>query len=104
MAMFLLAAAIGALALACLIISIRQFQEKGFLFNNAWLWASEKERRTMDKKPHYHQSGVVFAFLTAIFFCVMLECLFQFGWLRIIRWILTAAALFYAFASSFKKA
>ena len=62
MAMFLLAAAIGALASACLIISIRQFQEKGFLFNNAWLWASEKERRTMDKKPHYHQSGVVFAF------------------------------------------
>ncbi len=52
-----------ALAGICLIISIFQFMEKGFCFNNAYLYASKEERKTMDKSPHYRQSAIVFMLL-----------------------------------------
>ena len=32
-------------------LSFRSFREKGFLFNNAYLYATEEERKTMNKKP-----------------------------------------------------
>lgn len=48
------------LAIGAFIVSFRSFKEKGFLFNNAYLYASKEERATMDKKPHYRQSAVVF--------------------------------------------
>ena len=63
------AAVCGVLALFCLIVSVMQFMEKGPLMNNAWIWATRKEREAMDKKLHYRQSGVVFAFLSVIFYC-----------------------------------
>ncbi len=31
------------------VISVRSFKQKGFLFNNAYLYASKQERDTMDK-------------------------------------------------------
>ncbi len=64
----------GILAIACLVISVMSFAEKGFLFNNAYIWASKKERETMDKRPHYRQSAIVFALLAAVFACITLEC------------------------------
>ena len=42
------------------VVSIRSFQNKGFLFNNAYIYASKKERGKMDKKPYYRQSAIVF--------------------------------------------
>lgn len=47
-------------ALACFVLSYRQFNEKGFLFNNAYIFASKQEHETMNKKPHYKQSGIAF--------------------------------------------
>ena len=47
-----------AFAAGCLVLSIRHFQQKGFLWNNAWLFASEQERKHMDKAPHYRQSAI----------------------------------------------
>ena len=41
-------------------LSFFQFKEKGFLFNNAYLYASEEERKKMNKKPYYRQSGNCF--------------------------------------------
>ncbi len=38
---------------------IMQLLQKGPLLNNAWLYANEEQRRTMDKKPYYIQSGIV---------------------------------------------
>ena len=37
----------------CVFISARQFAEKGFLFNNAYLFATKDERAKMEKKPYY---------------------------------------------------
>ena len=35
--------------------SCSYFKEKGFLLNNAYLFASKEEREEMDKKSHYRQ-------------------------------------------------
>lgn len=93
----------GVLALVSCIISILQFREKGFLFNNAYIWASRQERETMDKKPHYRQSGIVFALITAIFFFMALECVLFTGWLWLMVFLPAAALLVYAIASSVRE-
>ena len=55
------------LAGICGVISAFQFAEKGFLFHNVYLWASEQQRKQMDKKPYYRQSAIVFCLLCAVF-------------------------------------
>jgi len=90
------------LSVVCAIISFFQFQEKGFLFNNAYIYASKQERETMNKKPHYRQSGIVFAFLSVIFLCIVLECIFETGWLWWTEGALCIAVISYAIISSIK--
>lgn len=90
------------LSAVCAVISFFQFQEKGFLFNNAYLFASKQEREKMDKKPHYRQSAIVFALLSVLFLCIGLECIFEADWLRWAERILYIAVISYAFISSFK--
>ena len=91
------------LSVICAVISFFQFREKGFLFNNAYIYASGQERETMDKKPHYRQSGIVSAFLSSIFLCAAAECVFETGWLRWTGGTLCIAAAVYAIISSVKK-
>ncbi|MBO6163266.1 MAG: DUF3784 domain-containing protein [Eubacterium sp.] len=62
-------------AAGCLLLGILQILQKGPLINNAWIYADEEQRRTMNKTPHYHQSGIVFSmiglqFLMLGFFCI----------------------------------
>lgn len=91
------------LAIVCLMISIMSFNEKGFLFNNAYIWTSRPERETMDKKPYYRQTAIAFALCTALFFVMALECVLFTGWLWLVVGILAAVLLVYAIASSAKK-
>ena len=61
-----------ALAIGAFVISGLQFMEKGYLFNNAYFWASQEERKRMDenkesKRPHYRQSGFAFLLIGLIF-------------------------------------
>jgi len=49
------------------LLSFRSFREKGILFNNAWIYASEEERKIMNKKPHYRQTAIVFLLLGVVF-------------------------------------
>jgi len=53
------------------VVSIRSFQNKGFLFNNAYIYASKEERGKMDKKPYYRQSAIVFCILCAVFLVIV---------------------------------
>ena len=57
------------------VVSIRSFQNKGFLFNNAYIYASKEERGKMDKKPYYRQSAIVFCILCAVFLVIGLSLL-----------------------------
>ena len=90
----------GILAIVFLVISIMQFKEKGFLFNNAYIWASKQEREKLDKKPHYRQSAIAFALCSAIFLCMSIECILMTGWLWLVAGILCIAVLVYAIYSS----
>lgn len=64
-----------ALSIGSFVISYFQFKGKGFLLNNAYLWADQEERERMgeeeaDKKPYYRQSGLIFV-LAGIMFLMM---------------------------------
>ena len=85
---------------AAFLMSIRSFLEKGFLFNNAYLYASKKERATMDKTPYYRQSGVVFALIGLIFLLNGLSLLSHLSWVNWIAAAVMAIAVIYAVASS----
>lgn len=65
------------LAVVAFVISIRSFQEKGFLFNNAYIYASKQERERMNKKPHYRQSAITFLLVGVIFLLLGLAVLFN---------------------------
>ncbi len=84
------------LAIASLVISILQFSEKGFIFNNAYIWASHEEREAMNKKPYYRQSAVAFAIVAAILFIMAIECLLETLWLWLVVGILSVVLLIYA--------
>lgn len=90
----------GLMALFCLVVSLRHFARKGAPWNNAWLYASEKERQQMDTAPLYRQTGAVFALLCALFALLMLEGLLQTGWLRLLSALAAVATVVYAIAST----
>jgi len=69
------------IAIGSFIISIFQFKEKGFLFNNAYIYASKEERKTMNKKPHYKQSAISFFFIGLIFLTNAIQILLDLNWL-----------------------
>lgn len=72
---------LGAISILCFIFSYFQFNEKGFLFNNAYIYASKQKREKMNKKPYYKQSGVVFLLLGLIFSINAVELIIKSGWL-----------------------
>ena len=94
-AVILFTVSAGALA-----ISILSFLGKGFLLNNAYLYASKKERENMDKKPHYRQTAVVFLLISLIFLVNGLGLLLGIGWTLYIVVALVLIAVIYAVASS----
>ena len=44
-----------------LLMAVIHFLEKGFLFHNAYIYASPEERKTMSKKPYYRQTAIAAA-------------------------------------------
>ena len=91
---------VGIAAIVCFVLSYLQFHEKGFLMNNAYIYASQKERETMDKKPHYKQSGIVFLLIGIIFLLNTLEMIFETGWLFYGVIIIVVIVMIYAIVSS----
>lgn len=92
-------------AAAALIISYFQFKEKGYLFNNAYFWASPEERRKMDddpesKKPHYRQSGFAFLLIGICFLVFAAYMMTGWRWLSAAFWMAVICAVVYAAASS----
>lgn len=91
---------LGIIAIVCFVISFLQFNEKGFLFNNAYIGASKQDRETMNKKPHYKQSGVVFALIGIIFLINAIEMILQTRWLFYLGTAVEIATVVYAIVSS----
>ncbi len=94
-----------ALGIGAFIISYLQFKEKGYLFNNAYIWASQEERKQMDedkgcKRPYYRQSGFTFMFIGFVFFTYASYIATDWIWLHVISWVFVAITVVYAVVSS----
>lgn len=61
------------LAAILAVLAVTHFMERGFLLNNAYIYASEEERKAMDKKPYYRQSAIAFSLLSVGFLLIGLS-------------------------------
>ena len=82
------------------LLSIQSFRERGFLLNNAYIFASEEERKTMDKKPHYRQSAIVFCLLSIVFIIIGLSIIFHNSKIELLEIPVIMTAFIYAIVSS----
>ncbi|MCH5273204.1 MAG: DUF3784 domain-containing protein [Lachnospiraceae bacterium] len=87
-------------AIGSFVISFLQFKERGLLLNNAYFYASKEERAKMDKKPHYRQSGIVFAFIGTGFLLYAAEMILGTGWLFYAVLAVALITIVYAVVSS----
>ncbi len=87
-------------AIACFVLSIFQFKQKGFLLNNAYIYASEEESENMDKKPYYRQTGIVFIFTGIVFLITAIEMIVYSRWLFYAAIAVAIIAVVYAIVSS----
>ena len=89
------------IAFTMFLLSYLQFKEKMVLLNNAWIYASKKERETMNKTPHYRQSAVVFALIGLNFLIDAIGCILHNKDLMLYAAIIICAiAVIYAIVSS----
>ena len=89
-----------AISIFAFVMSVRSFMEKGFLFNNAYIYASKQEREKMNKKPHYRQSAIVFLLLGLIFLLNALATLLKVNWIFYIVVAVIIITIIYAIVSS----
>ena len=89
-----------AISIFLFFMSVRSFMEKGFLFNNAYIYASKEEREKMNKKPHYHQSSIVFLLIGLIFLLNAIAVLLKVNWIFYIVAAVVIVTLIYAIVSS----
>lgn len=87
------------IAAVAFVLSIRSFMGKGFLLNNAYLYASEKERQAMDKKPYYRQTAIVMLLIGFIFMLNGFAALFPMDWISYAVGGIIIAAIVYAVVS-----
>ena len=98
----IIAIILGVAAVVCFIFSWMQFHEKGFLFNNAYIYASEQERETLDKKPYYKQSGVVFLLVGIVFLLNAVDVILKTGWMFYAVIAVAVIAVVYAVVSTIR--
>ena len=96
----IIAGILFAIALAAFVLSGRSFLGKGFLLNNAYIYASGKERETMDKKPYYRQTGIVLALIGLIFLLNGVSVLVKADWISWLVGGVMAIAVIYAIGST----
>ena len=98
--MMIIGAVIFVIALLCMMTGMLQLRQKGPLINNAWIYANEEQRRTMDKKPHYIQSGIVFMLIGIQFLMLGLFCVTKLYGFMYAEFAVIGAVTVYAIISS----
>ena len=82
------------------LLSIRSFSGRGFVLNNAYIYASEEDRKTMNKKPYYRQTGIVFCLLSTVFIIIGLSVMLQNYTIEFLQIPIFAGAIIYTAVSS----
>lgn len=96
------AIAVFLLSGALFFLGIRQLLERGYLLNNAWIYASKEERKKLNKKPYYRQSGIVFCLLGLLFVVIGLYVILRDGRLLWLEAALAVGAVAYAILSTLR--
>jgi len=96
----IIASILFAVSVFLFFMSVRSFMEKGFLFNNAYIYASNQEREKMNKKPYYRQSAIVFLLFGIVFLLLALAVLLEAYWLSFVGVAVVIITLIYAIVSS----
>ena len=96
----IIASILFAVSVFLFFMSVRSFMEKGFLFNNAYIYASEQEREKMNKKPYYRQSAIVFLLFGIVFLLLALAVLLEVYWIFFVGVAVVIIILIYAIVSS----
>lgn len=98
----IIAIIVFAIAGLLLFISIRHFNERGYLINNAYIYASKEQRKTMDKRPYYRQSAIVFGILCIAFIVIGLSVILQNSMIMFLEIPLFIAVIVYSIISTIK--
>ena len=96
----IIASILFAVSVFLFFMSVRSFMEKGFLFNNAYIYASKQEREKMNKKPYYRQSAIVFLLFGIVFLLLALAVLLEAYWISFVGVAVIIITLIYAIVSS----
>ena len=88
------------IAAGILVLGIMQLLKKGPLINNAWIYADEEQRRTMDKAPYYRQSGIVFSMIGIQFGMLAVFCLTRLHIFMYMEFAVIGLVVIYAIVSS----
>lgn len=88
------------LAVAAFVLSARSFMEKGYLLNNAYIFASKAERERMNKKMYYRQSAVCFFMVGIILVLEGLQVLTAAKWLFYAVMVVAGIVVLYAIIST----
>ncbi len=96
--------AIGAfmIAIVLMIMGIRSFKHRGFLFNNAYIYASKAEREKLDKGLYYRQSGIVFLLLSIVFVVIGISIILHDSRINLLEIPFILGAVIYAVISSIR--
>lgn len=97
---FITAVTVFGLSGFLMVLGIRHFMEKGFLMNNAFLYASKEQRETMNKKPYYRQSAIIFFILGGVFIVIGLSLVLKDDSILLVEIPLFSGAIIYAIVSS----
>ena len=92
-------------AVLCAVASIRAFMEKGYLFNNKYIYASKQQREQMtdeEKKPYYRQTAITFLLLSAMWLFNGLYVLTKSGAFLAVTTVVAFVMFFYVIASYIK--
>jgi hypothetical protein len=82
------------------LISIRHFRKKGFLFNNAYIYATKEERERTDYAPYYRQSAIVFLLIAVQFLMIGFYAVTKWTPFLVAEFIVIVLMLCYAIISS----
>ena len=91
-----------AVAIALFIIAYLQSKEKGFVFSNAWIYASEKQREKINKKLEYKLAKNIFVCLGILFLLITFHIITLWTWIFLPMGALIIFTAVYAVVQSSK--
>ena len=78
-----------------ILLSIRSFLERG-----SYIYASKEERDSMNKKPYYRQTAIVFCLLSLVFIIIGLSVLLRNSKIELFQIPVIASVIAYAVVST----